>query len=776
MRGVIATGVVLVSAVCAAAVPVWPEGEEATLNSFFDFRADFAAKAGDDVVLRVTAGYDYKARLNGAFVGFGPCRTAPGFFRVDEWKLSAKAGTNVLSIESAGYNCNSFYLCVQKPFLMAEVLVNGKAVAATGADGAFKAYRTGRVRKAPRHSYQRTFSEIYRLPVPEGEPVRLAAQEAEGRKLLPREWDYPDFRVVPMVPLSRETVAYDATVKVRTPRCIASDQENYIRFPQEELEENPYAEMQRWKAVSRSAAPTAADGWYPLDERNGIVFAADRIHGGFAGVKVRTKGSVSVYITFDEVLQKDGSVNFVRTDTLGTLTWHLERAGEYELETFEPYGFKYARVLVLGGGAEISAPWIRNYESPSADRAKFACSDKGLERIFEAGRASYRANAVDCFNDCPNRERGGWLGDTFFTGKASRYLTGSGRNERLFLKNFLLPESFRGPKRYEGLVPAVWPCDPDMCREVWIPTYCMWLIKELEECVTKNGSREFAEAFRPRVLAMIDSLDRYVNDYGLLQHLPGWVFVEWSHANLLPYDVNYPSNMLYADALDAVARMYGLPEFAARAKTLREKVVKQSFRDGWFCDNAVVKDECGGLGLSGERTEVCQYYAFFTGTATPESHPDLYRRLMDEFGPNRVSEGRYKEIWPANFFFGTCLRMELLSRAGRTKQMRKELRDYFLYMADMTGTLWENQTPNASCCHGFASIGALYMLRDVLGVRDFDPVAKTVTVRPAEDLGLDWCEGTVPVSETETAFVRWERSSGKLRLDVRPPDGWRVIR
>ena len=137
MRGVIATGVVLVSAVCAAAVPVWPEGEETTLNSFFEFRAEFVAEPSDAVVLRVTAGYDYKARLNGAFVGFGPCRTAPGFFRVDEWKLAAKDGTNVLSIESAGYNCNNFYLCVQKPFLMAEVLVNGKAVAATGADGAF---------------------------------------------------------------------------------------------------------------------------------------------------------------------------------------------------------------------------------------------------------------------------------------------------------------------------------------------------------------------------------------------------------------------------------------------------------------------------------------------------------------------------------------------------------------------------------------------------------------------------------------------------------------
>ena len=772
MKSLVFCAMLGATACCLAADLVWMKGEETTLDSFFTFKADFTADAGDSAVLRITAGYDYKARLNGAFVGYGPCRTARGFFRMDEWKLAVADGVNQIAIDAAGYNCNNFYLCAQKPFLMAEVLVNGTVVAATGADGAFKAYRTGRVRRVPRHSYQRTFSEVYRLPATESDPLPLAVQPPEGRQMLPREWAYPDFGLQTLRPLSKERVTYDGAAEVRVPRFIRTKQENYILFRPEELAENPFALMQQWKTVERAAPPAARNGWISLLDKEGVVFSADRIFGGFAGVKVRTQGPVSVYLTFDEVLQKDGSVNFVRTDTMGTITWHLDKAGEYELETFEPYGFKYARVLALGGAAEISAPWIRTYESPSADRAKFASSDKGLEKIFEAARASYKANAVDCFNDCPNRERGGWLGDTYFTGKASRYLTGSGRNERLFLENYLLPTSFGGPKRYEGLCPAVWPSDADMCREIWIPTYCMWMMLELEECVTKNGYRDFAERFRPRVLAMIDYLDRYLNDDGLLQHLPGWVFVEWSHANLLPYDVNYPSNMLYAETLDAVARLYDLPQLAERARKLRERIRKQSWTGAWFCDNAVVRDACGSLGPSGERTEVCQYYAFFTKTATPERDGDLYRRLMDEFGPNRQKEGRHPEIWPANFLFGTCLRMELLSRAGRTRQMLSEIRDYFLYMAEETGTLWENQQPNASCCHGFASIGAVYLLRDVLGVRDFDSVARTVTVRPAEDLDLDWCEGTVPVSERETVFVRWERIAGKIKTTVRLPDGW----
>ena len=159
-----------------SALPVWPEGETETLNSFFAFRGEFDAAQGDDVRLRATAGYVYKARLNGEFAAFGPARATPGFFRVDEWKLSPKSGRNALEIDVAGYNCPNFYLAKQTPFLQAEVLVNGNVVAATGGKG-FKAFTTGKLRKTPRYAYQRPYSEVYRLPSAAGDAVPLAVQE-----------------------------------------------------------------------------------------------------------------------------------------------------------------------------------------------------------------------------------------------------------------------------------------------------------------------------------------------------------------------------------------------------------------------------------------------------------------------------------------------------------------------------------------------------------------------------------------------------------------------
>ena len=772
-----------------SARPVWPKGEERTMNAFFRFRGEFVAKEGAKAVLRVTAGHDYKAWLDGAFVAFGPVRTAPGFFRVDEWPLGTKSGRNVVEIDVAGYNCNNFYLPDQTPFLQAEVVVDGKVVAKTAADGDFAALTTGRVRKVPRFSYQRTFAEVYRLPHAASAIPALAEQSA--KKLLPRKWDKPDFHVVDgFRALSSEKVVWDGDAKVRSDRYIVSKQANYKYFKVDELDENPYYDIKRLKTVSRSAAPVAKDGWHPISENEGVVFSGANEEAGFPMLKVRCESPVTIYFTFDELLQDDGAVNQFRAGTLGTLVWRLER-GEYALEGFEPIAFKCARVLAVGGAAEVTAPAIRTYASPSADRASFKASDPALEKIFNAARRSYAANAVDCFNDCPIRERAGWLGDTFFTGRASKWLTGSAQNEGLFLENFLMPEAYGAEPKFRGLVPAVWPVDL-MADACFIPNWDFWFVLELEEFLERGGDMALVQAFRPKVMDVIGWFDRHLNSDGLLEKLPGWVFVEWSMANDLVQDVNYPSNMMYAKMLDAIARLYARPDLAARAAKVRETVRRQSLTaDGWYCDNAVRQAD-GALELSGERTEICQYYAFFTGVADKERDALLWKRLVEDFGPERLKnakwrepglwarlhtpmiEGRWKEIWPANFIFGTCLRMELLSRDGRGAQIYREVRDYFLRMAEKTGTLWEHNDPRASCCHGFASIASEYLIRDILGVRRIDGTAKTVCVAPSADIPLAWCEGTIPVSSDAVVTVKWRKAGEKNVVDVELPDGWRT--
>jgi alpha-L-rhamnosidase len=228
--------------------------------------------------------------------------------------------------------------------------------------------------------------------------------------------------------------------------------------------------------------------------------------------------------------------------------------------------------------------------------------------------------------------------------------------------------------------------------------------------------------------------------------------------------------MLYAGMLDATDRLYSQGDLAAKAARIRETIRRQSFDGAFFVDNAVRSE--GQLQVTANRSEVCQYFAFYFDIATPQSHPELWRRLTTEFGPQRKTSGAFRDIWPANAFVGNMLRFELLSRYHRNQQILDEAIDYWLYMAERTGTLWEHDSTRASCSHGFASHAAHTLFRDVLGIARVDTVRKVVHLR-FTDVTLDRCRGTIPTIEGPIE-LRWTQDRAKLTYDLSLPPGFTV--
>ncbi len=148
------------------AKPIWPAGLEEEKNLFAGFRAVFQCEPGRRPVLRIAASTMYRCFLNGTHLGYGPARAGHGHYRVDEWDAGdlVRPGENVLAIEVAGYNVNSYYLLDQPAFLQAELTCGDDVLAATGsAKNPFEAMiLPERVKKVQRYSFQRPFSEIYR--------------------------------------------------------------------------------------------------------------------------------------------------------------------------------------------------------------------------------------------------------------------------------------------------------------------------------------------------------------------------------------------------------------------------------------------------------------------------------------------------------------------------------------------------------------------------------------------------------------------------------------
>jgi alpha-L-rhamnosidase len=753
-----------------SARPVWPTGRETERNLLVGFRATVTAPAAEPAVLRLTASTLYRVFLNGTFVGHGPARAGHGFYRVDEWPLALRTGANVVAVEVAGYNVNSFYLLDQPSFLQAEVVAGDEVLAATGGAGFEATLLPERVQKVSRYSFQRPFSEVWRLAPgydawrqePAAAFARTDCSVVAGKALLPRRVPYPTFTLrSPTAHVAAGTVQKGAMPKKpwkdRSLAKIGPTLEGYL---EKDLETIPVLELQAVTTVS--SGPATPEIALKPNTFHTVDFGVNLT--GFIGATLNVRAKTRLFATFDEILTSN-DVDFKRLGCVNIVLYELE-PGRYHVESFEPYTLRYLKLIVLEGDCDVSDLSVREYVNPHAARAQFATSDERYNRIFAAARQTFQQNAVDVFMDCPSRERAGWLCDSFFTSRVARDLCGETTVEKNFYENFLLPAKF--PYLPEGMLPMCYPSDHN--DGVYIPNWALWFVVELEEYLERSGDRELVDALRPRVLRLLEFFKPYENADGLLEKLPSWVFVEWSKANSFVQDVNYPSNMLYARVLEAAARLYDLPDLAQKAARMRDTIRQQSFDGEFFVDNAVRKD--GKLQVTRNRTEVCQYFAFFFGLATPQTQPKLWQALTTDFGPQRKLTKKYPEIHPANAFIGNQLRFELLSRDGRAQQVLDEALGYWLYMADRTGTLWEHDAPQASCNHGFASHAAHVFLRDVLGLYQVDPLHKTLQLRLA-DLPLEWCEGTLPTPAGDIR-MRWWKDGAKIRYRLQTPDGYQV--
>jgi len=751
------------------------------MNLTVGFRTVFLSPESGPVILSLTGSSLYRIFVNGQFAGQGPARTAHGHYRVDSLDIAeflVPSAVNLVAIEVAGYNVNSYYLLDQPAFLQAEISSIDGIIAATGAMGEFKALLVPqRIRQVERFSFQRTFTEYWRLSPgwnnwqtsasAEFKHEDLAVQPAG--KLIPRQIAYPEYQIIFPDQITSSGILRQGK-KVKTPwisRALGSVGPDFKGFQRDSLDLTTSILLQEVETANRVRLHSqwSSNDSLVLEENQWSILDLKTNLTGMIGCSLEVKLPSRLVITFDEILDSKGDVDWKRLGCTNAITLDLA-PGFYSFESFEPYTLRYLKFNLLSGSCRVIAPYFRELANPHAAKAAFKASDPRLMQLFEAGRQSFRQNAVDIYMDCPSRERAGWLCDSYFIAKADAYLTGESVLEHSFLENFIMPDSFTYLPR--GMLPMCYPADHN--SGVFIPNWALWFILELEEYYHRTGDKELVEAARERVMQLFEYFAPFLNDDGLLEGLDSWVFIEWSKANDFVQDVNYPSNMLYAGALHAAGHLYGDSLLNARGKTVRRTVEQLSFDGEFFVDNAV-RDETG-LHNTANRTEVCQYFAFFFGVATPASHPDLWSRLTASFGPARDPKLSFPDVHPAAPFIGKLLRLEVLSRYGLAEQVMSEALDYFLPMAERTGTLWERDGATASCNHGFTGYLSAILLRNLLGLAVVNPTARELTIRFG-DLSLEWCSGTrhVPGGIIE---LNWRKVDGKLHYQLDLPDSWTV--
>lgn len=743
------------------AKPIFIKNRRESVNFQAGFKCVFSADAGKKYLLRITGATLYSIWLNGEFVFYGPAKAPHGYLRYDEIELDASEGENTLCVCLAGYNCPSFYTMNIKSFLQAEVFEDGIPICSTGSN--FKAISLDglRERKAYRYSYQRAFNEVWNLdnadPVTnwqsvdfEGEPLNTYTYDEQ---LIPRSFANPTFDTVECGKVLRHgRFRKKDDFKMGAKRHVSNLNCGIVGYPEDEIKS---------KIMHEIYGRYFPDNLTNLDCNRYTTYDFERIYAGFILSDIVAEEDSEVYLIFSETL-KDGMPDsrIDNVDTQNIVKYTLKKSEKpYRLQSFEAYSFRYLSVLVSKGKVSVGRIGVRKYEYPLTENTKFTCADGELLRIFDAAKATFCQNTVDCFMDCPGRERAGWLCDSYFTSQAEQIFAGGASAEEPFLKNFIMAKDI--PDMDTALLPMCYPGENNGVIMQWI----MWYILEFEGYLKRKADNK--DYFKNYCYDFLSYLSNLENGDGLLERCNGWNFIEWSDANdfVEEADVSYPTNMLYYAVLQAMGRIYGDGECTAKAERIKKTIIQKSFDGKYFCDGALLEN--GKYANMPNTSEACQYYAAFCGVADfgSEEFSAFYDNLLNNLGYRRKLKGEMPEVAYASVFIGYTLRMMFLLKIKDYDRLIDEVKELYGHMAEHTMTLWEHDEPVASCNHGLSSVAGVLIIKALCGIWEIDEANKKIVM--TENYYNEKCDITIGL---ESGTLHVTNDGTKRCVDI--PDGY----
>ena len=687
---------------------VWAEGQKNQMKRAFAFVLDLGKKQMGEICL--SAASCYKVIADGKLMGFGPNRTAHGYARAAVYPFNAQ----YITVEVQSHFVPNFCWVKREPFFACVLKTeSGKEYFAED----FNCFAlSDRVQKVRRYSFQRGFCETYinekdRTALyfckPQNAFPRVKTEKAELPHLLPSETLNPALSEI-----FAEKVIDSGYCKTSPEIAVYVDRtETLIGTVIEGFKRGEWQDFSTDEISRITYLSGAKSGDYAYETLD-----FSRIVTGIVEVEIIAGNAGEVFFAFDEILsdEKLKTIKPFRGDTANVFKWTVKKAGVYNLSAFEPYAFRYANVITSAGvKANVK---VRAYENPEAGKMLFECDDKKIERIMEAARHTFAHNAVDLLTDCPSRERAGWLSDSFFSSVAERVFTGDNKVERAFLQNYILADKSGHPK---GMIPRCYPADYYE-EDGFIPNWSLWYILEIYKYFTQYGYDETVEKSRANVEGILNYFVDFENEFGVLEDLKGWIFVEWSAANNSDHinGINVPSNACYYASLLAAAKVYGIKGLKEKAEKVKDYLLKNAYVDGFFVDN-LIRNEKGDIIPTENYTETCQYYMFFFKCADKHTHKELFDKMLNEYGKSDSSASGgnpvKKQLTPSNMIYGVYMRLELLMREQKRVELLNECVRYFYDMTQKTGTLWENNTASASCDHGFASYVSRFIIYALFG-------------------------------------------------------------
>lgn len=725
---------------------VWCEGIEPNVELKFCCYI----KKQQKVIAQWIAKDIYNLFINGKFIAYGPARAAKGYARVETMELDKYLTEENNKIEIYVQSNYTNLLCHTKeePYLGICIKADDKVIKNTKD---FKCYSiNNKLQRVERMSSQRGFLEVYREGIEETNCEELKIIPVKCPKILKRNVPYSDNIEEQATLYKKGYVEADKNrVWENDLTKLLDDGLKMGGYPRKDCECVLSKELLQFVPIKRAQDTNLTDDIEKkqLSDINAIdelsvsdakkmdnlcyyIYKIPKVYCGKFRFTIQTDKSTDLWITYDDLLVDD-FVMFNREQIVHGLKWTL-KPGEYILYSQEVYSAKYIQII-CGSFVNVKDVSLIRIENPlnNLDKRVVEVSKKqnsqfinnGIKTIVEAAKNTFAQNAYDLYTDCPSRERAGWLCDSYFMGKAEHFFTGNNVVEKNFLENYLLYEN--EVFEHKGIMPMCYPAQ--LGEHDYIPNWILWYVLELEDYLKRTNDLHFIELHYERIREILNFFEKYENEQGLLEGLEGWVFIEWSEASDYVEGVNFPTNMLYAAALDAASNILSDNSLKEKALNLKKLIREIAYDGEFYVDNAIRVN--GELELTNNRSELCQIFAAYFDIEPNDKN--FYERFVvgyekygvkkvinkksksdkekifgeqNNFEKNELSEESNKYIAPAALFIGGILRLMVLFNLEKYEKVIEECQNRFLEMTEKTGTIWEFFDEKASCNHGFGSI------------------------------------------------------------------------
>lgn len=756
---------------------VWCKDVTHAYNQFAGFYTALEAEKNSEYTIAIAARAYYRIFINGEFLASGPARTAEGYCRVDQIRFQcdgkAHVAIEVLAVDRQEHYSND---CTMEPGLLTAEITDAidEVVSATGGSSWKCRELPYRRMEAELMSHSRGITEYYDLS-PQSREWMLGKDNVlddtvviEEPCYLERRTPYPGYKKIKM---EQFLEAGDCRGK---PEGETGTLYMLSRLVNARWYKNVPADncFQKELLLEEDAK---FSGKLTEDETREWISIKNGTRPGYLlwGNKVSELG----FLEFEVELDKEGVIDLINSDHRGAdgsarantyaSRFHLQ-PGRYHLYTWEPKLTRYIKLIFRTEGiTRVKAPSVIQYTYDDKNRCYFECNDGDINRIYQASKRTLRLNTLDVFMDCPQRERGGWLCDSYFTARGAWQMLGDLSVEKDFIENFMLTDP---DVCWNSFFPEVYPSCKSDPGEIGISNWSFWLAEELYDFSKRADDRGYIDSWRDRVCAFIKGVLSLRGESGLLENLPNQ-FIDWSLSNkkfnLEP--ISEAVNCLAVDMLEKMSELYGVSEWKNAADEMRgilENIPVNEFSMG---DALEYKD--GKFTRRGCMTESAIALGIWSGFH--QSDKKYMHNFLKKMGTNPQYRAN-PNIGKSNLFIGLMIRLDVLSKLGHTEQLLEEIKDIYLPQLRMgSGTLFEGYH-EFSGCHGFnAAIGS-FMMSDVLGLGQPNQQEKTVKISP-NPCGLLWASGAGQC-EDGRIFMKWKADYEEHLLDmtVLVPQGWNM--